>query len=78
MFTKLLKPVVALLRTLGFKVVIYLHDLMIVNQCEFNFGAVQFIKMLLRVLGFVINEEISVGTPSQVMEFLGLIVNSVT
>ena len=33
-FTKLLKLVVALLRTLGFRVVMYLDDLMVVNQCE--------------------------------------------
>ena len=38
----------------------------------------RFIRSLLQVLGFVINEEKSVGTPSQVMEFLGLIVDTVT
>jgi hypothetical protein len=78
-FTKLLKPVVALLRTLGFRVVIYLDDLMIVNQCKSEIlKQYRFIRILLQVLGFVINEEKSVGTPSQVMEFLGLIVNTIT
>ncbi|KAI9560527.1 reverse transcriptase [Daphnia sinensis] len=78
-FTKLLKPVVTLLRTLGFRVVIYLDDLIVLNQCELGIlEQYSFIGILLRVLGFVINEEKSVGTPSQVMEFLGLIVNTVT
>ncbi|XP_045036842.1 uncharacterized protein LOC116935930 [Daphnia magna] len=60
-------------------VVIYLDDLIVLNQCELKIlEQYSFIGILLRVLGFVINEEKSVGTPSQVMEFLGLIVNTVT
>jgi hypothetical protein len=50
-----------------------------VNQCELEIlRKFKFIRKLLRVLRFVINEEKSVGTPSQVMEFLGLIVNTIT
>ncbi len=58
--------------------VIYLDDLLIVNQCMSGIlEQYRFIRSLLQVLGCVINEEKSVGTPSQVMEFLGLIVDTV-
>jgi hypothetical protein len=36
-----------------------------------------FIKKLLQILGFVINSEKSVETPAQLMEFLGMLVDSV-
>jgi hypothetical protein len=36
-----------------------------------------FIKKLLQILGFVINSEKSVETPSQLMEFLGMLVDSI-
>ena len=70
---------VAILRTLGFMVVIYLDDPLILIQCmSVILEQYRFIRSLLQVLGFVINEEKSVGTPSQVMEFLELIVDTVT
>ena len=56
-----------------------MDDLLILIQCMSGIlEQYRFIRSLLQVLGFVINEEKSVGTPSQVMEFLGLIVDTVT
>ncbi|KZS05319.1 Uncharacterized protein APZ42_031513 [Daphnia magna] len=53
---KALKPVLALLRTLGFRLVIYLDDLLVLNQCKLEIlEQLSFIRILLRVLGFVIN-----------------------
>jgi hypothetical protein len=56
-----------------------LDDFMMVNQCELEvLRKFKFFRKLLRVQRFVINEEKSVETPSQAMEFLGLIVNTIT
>lgn len=77
-FTKLLRPVVAFLRSLGFRVIIYLDDIILLNQCKMVIvEQLNFIKKLLQILGFVINSDKSVETPSQLMEFLGMLVDSI-
>jgi hypothetical protein len=64
-FTKLLRLVVAFLRSLGFRVIIYLDDILL-NQCKIVIvEQLNFIKRLLKILGFVINSEKSVESPTQ-------------
>lgn len=77
-FTKLLKPVVAFLRSLVCRLVIYLDDLILLDQCRINLvQTLLFVKRLLRVLGFVIKDLKSSQSPLQIMEYLGLLVDSV-
>jgi hypothetical protein len=59
-------------------VIIYLDDIILLNQCRrVIVEQLNFIKKLLQILGFVINSEKSVETPSQLMEFLGMLVDSI-
>jgi len=78
-FTKLLKPVMALLRHRGIKIIIYIDDMLLIAdspaQVSEHVEAVQFV---LENLGFVLNVEKSITTPSQKLEFLGLIVDTTT
>ena len=76
-FTKLLKVVVAFLRKLGIRLVIYLDDLLFMNQSKE--GALADFKVavdLLQSLGFLINWPKSSDEPKQVIEYLGLVVDS--
>jgi uncharacterized membrane protein YgcG len=78
-FTKLLKPVVAFLRRRGSRLIIYLDDILVIGADRDKLAQeFVFIKSLLEYLGFIVNMEKSIGTPSQVMEFLGLMVNSLS
>ena len=76
-FTKLMKPVVGLLRRLGMRNVIYMDDLWGGDQTmeEVAFQAV-LTRKLLEYLGFVVNEEKSVISPQRTVEYLGFIVDS--
>ena len=76
-FTKLLKPVVALLRRLGLRMIVYLDDIIVFNQTRE--GILQdrdSTLWLLQNLGFVINWKKSVLDPSHCMEYLGFVINS--
>ena len=77
--TKLLKPVITFRRTRNIRLLIYLDDILIVGSdiktLKEQTGQV---LDLLQSLGFIINSEKSVVTPSPVMEFLGLLVDSRT
>ena len=77
-FTKLLKPVYAELRKYGCLVVPYIDDSYIqgdtVEECWNNVKA---IVNLLQSLGFILNIEKSVFQPTQEIQFLGFILNSV-
>jgi hypothetical protein len=77
LFTKILKPIVTFLRFQGFRLVIYLDDILLLNSCKRE-AEREFLAAteLLEKCGFVINIEKSIGTPHQVIEFLGLIVDS--
>lgn len=76
-FTKTLKPVMALLRELGVRLIIYIDDILILGestqQVEDHAAALVF---LLEHLGFIINSKKSLLSPTQVMEFLGVLVNT--
>ena len=77
LFTKIVKPIVTFLRKQGLRLVIYLDDILILNSCAE--GARRDFLLVVSVFescGFLINLEKSVGTPNQVMEYLGLIVDS--
>ena len=70
-FTKLLKPAVALLRSKGIRLVIYLNDILIMTPSEeVAIEAVSTVRSLLESLGFVINEQKSIFTTNQLMDFL--------
>ena len=76
-FTKLSKPFISYLQKEGICVAIYIDDLIIMSK---NFEScvrhVQRVATLLDKLGFTINMKKSVFTPSQVIEFLGFIMDS--
>lgn len=78
-FTKIMKPVVKLLRCAGYLSTIYLDDLCLVshsyNDCYDNVNTT---KKLLCSLGFIINESKSCMIPSNACRFLGFIINSNT
>lgn len=77
LFTKLLKPVAALLRSQGLLSAIYLDDFLCLagsyKNCLQN--AMQTISLLCR-LGFLINYEKSNLVPSKICKFLGFLFNS--
>ncbi|KZS06356.1 Uncharacterized protein APZ42_030218 [Daphnia magna] len=76
-FTKLLKVVMAVLRKEGIRLVIYLDDILIMNASRKNLGAdIKRIVALVQSLGFLVNWTKSVLKPSQILEYLGLMVNS--
>lgn len=78
-FTKILRPVVALLRKQGVRLIIYLDDIPIMAESvEIAKAHANLAVNLLTSLGFVINHKKSVLNPSQQLEFLGFTVNSVT
>lgn len=77
LFTKIMKPVVALLRRSGIRLIIYLDDLLFMNSQEEGLRQdMATAQYLLENLGFVINFEKSHFTPSQNLEYLGFVVNT--
>ena len=76
-FTKLLKPVVAFFRRHGIRMIIYLDDMIVMNQCPLSLSQdLSLITHTLVNLGFVINREKSQFEPVQKIEFLGYEVDS--
>lgn len=77
-FTKIMKPVVSHLRNLGYTSVIYLDDILFIEnsftKCQ---ESIQVTTALLERLGFLINEEKSKKVPSTRCKFLGNIYDSV-
>ncbi|CAG2197965.1 unnamed protein product [Mytilus edulis] len=76
-FTKLMKVPMTLLRRLGVRLIVYLDDILIMNQSNQKIlSDLSTVLSILRGLGFLINTNKSVMEPSQTMEFLGYTVNS--
>ncbi|XP_056388255.1 uncharacterized protein LOC130283090 [Hyla sarda] len=76
-FTKLMKPVVAALRSRGVRLIIYLDDLLIMARSKSQASLhMSWTISLLHTLGFVVNREKSVLVPAQEMEFLGFLVDT--
>lgn len=78
-FTKLLKVPIAVLRKFNIRIIIYLDDMLILAKSrEEALRSRDTVIYLLRNLGFVMNLKKSVMEPVREIEFLGLIVNSLT
>ena len=76
-FTKLMKPVVSTLRKLGFRLILYLDDmLMMAHSKEEARKGLAAAMELLCSLGFIINVKKSVFTPARTIEFLGFTLDS--
>ena len=74
-FTKALKPVLALLREMGVHLVAYINDILIlVESKEKTLDYTNGMVHLLECLGFVVKQ--SVLDPSQTIEFLGLTIDA--
>ena len=78
-FTKILKPLMAYVRSMGIRICIYLDDMLILNaHREEAHRDASLMVYLLENLGFIVNREKSILFPSQEMEFLGVLINSQT
>ena len=78
-FPKLLKPIVAVIRSKGIRIVIFLDDLLIMHQdkvqCQKIFSQV---TNLLSNLGFLIKQEKCSSCPTQQITFLGALLNTIS
>ena len=78
-FNWTLRPAIALLRELGERLIAYIDDILILAESkEVVVDQVEALIYLLKCLGFIINEKKSITTSTQVIEFLGLTVDSVS
>ena len=76
-FTKALKPVVEMLRSMGLRVVMYIEDMLLMASSNDSLmDHIHLTLFLLENTGFVINEKKSLLKPTQEIEFLGMIINS--
>ena len=76
-FTKILKPVTGFLRKMGVRIIVYLDDMLIMNSTlDGARKDIMILKLILENLGFLINLEKSIFVPVQIIEFLGIIVDS--
>jgi hypothetical protein len=76
-FTKLLKPVVAVLRSSGIRIVIYLDDILVMHQSAMELVNIfNMVLTLLRNLGFLVKMEKCSLHPTQELVFLGALLNS--
>ena len=77
LFTKMMKPVVASLRSQGVRLIIYLDNILIIASSIETLNRHKTLAIsLLECLGFLINYEKSNLTPSQQIVFLGMLVDS--
>ena len=77
-FTKLLKPVATLIRSMGIRVVIYLDDILILDQDQVELQKIfKGVLELLRNLGFTIKMEKCSPVPTQSLVFLGGLLDSI-
>lgn len=77
-FTKICKPIVSFLRSLGWLSVVYLDDwLLVATSAALCAQNIKVTREFLESLGFLINEKKSNFIPSTSCKFLGFIFNSV-
>ena len=77
-FTKTLKPVLAVLRERGVRLIAYIDDIQILAESrDLIQDQVTGMLYLLECLGFIVNRKKSILNPTQVIEFLGLSVDSI-
>ncbi|XP_078616244.1 uncharacterized protein LOC144884664 [Branchiostoma floridae x Branchiostoma japonicum] len=76
-FTKITKPIIAVIRSQGIRIIIYLDDILILGtsaqECRDN---LKFVIDLLTSLGFLLNWEKSQLIPTQKITFLGMVIDS--
>ena len=78
-FTKILKPVVGALRQKEIRLIIYLDDILIMHQeKEHLMQLTSLVCKMFEALGLIVSITKSQLTPTQKIEFLGFIVNSVS
>ena len=78
-FTKVMKPVVIFLRARGMRMIVYIDDILLMADTAAQaVSHLEALTFLLTGLGFIINVQKSITTPSQQIEFLGLKVDSVS
>ena len=75
-FTKVMKPLMTLLRSWGIRIIIYIDDMLTLANSREEATQHLEVLVLLESLGFIINQEKSLLSPVQEIEFLGLIVDS--
>lgn len=76
-FTKMLKPIVAFFRKHGIFVIAYLDDLLVLaDDFQTAVSQLAFVKKTLSLLGFIVSSK-SMDVPSQIVKYLGFMVNSV-
>ena len=77
LFTKILKGVAAFFRERGLRLVFYLDDILILNEDKSKLESdIRFVISIFETLGFLINVKKSVLTPSQLLEYLGVVIDS--
>jgi hypothetical protein len=78
-FTKTLKPAMALLRGMGFRLVVYIDDILVMADTPAALREqVLALCYLLENLGFILSQKKCQLTPTQTIEFLGFTLNSLT
>ena len=76
-FTKTLKPAIALLREMGVRIIVYIDDMLVLAESrDMAREALEALSHLLECLGFIINWGKSVLEPDNTIEFLGLTINT--
>lgn len=76
-FTKIMKPVIKLLRSCGYISTVYLDDILLIgNTREYCLDNILATKQLLTAVGFIINEEKSKLIPTTKCKFLGYIIDT--
>lgn len=77
-FTNTLKPVLAVLRERGVRLIAYIDDILILAESrDLIQDQVTGILYFLECLGFIVNRKKSILNPAQVIEFFGLSVDSI-
>ena len=76
-FTKCTKPIIAHLRKMGFKISIYIDDMIITHEYPHTLSyQLNFVIELFKRLGFSINFDKSMLSPTQCIQHLGFLVDS--
>ena len=76
-FTKLLCPVAAEMRSRGIRIIIYLDDILVLASSKSQLTEdLASVARQLEELGFTLNRKKCIWSPTQIIEFLGFIVNS--
>ena len=77
-FTKIFKPIIAYFRFLGFRVVIFIDDLILIaSSYDECLQQLEILKSTLCELGFTVNVEKSQLAPVNEILYLGFLINSI-